>query len=161
MEMHARRRIGALFGRGGHARNAIVAAQRDGEGPSGAGTNACNERSASSLGLGGGTSFSVGLFGEEASLGLKLLLHQVGQLPLLRQHRQKRADELVVVVRPSAVVHHIFTPLVNFILERALTDVDLGFDCLQQGQQVVRRKRMLLSQPHHNEPVYISTSCCA
>lgn len=111
----------------------------------GAGTNARNKTSASSLGLGSGTSFAVGLFGKQAALGLKLLLNEVSQLSLLGEHGQKCADELVVVVRPPAVVHHIFMPLVDFVLERALAGIDFSFDRLQQSQQVVRRKWMLLS----------------
>lgn len=101
--------------------------------------------SAPSLGLGSWAPFAVRLLGEQATLGLKLLLHQVSQLSLLCQHRQEGADELVVVVRPPAVVHHIFTPLVDFVLECTLACVDLSLNRLQQSQQVMRCKWVLLS----------------
>jgi len=34
-----------------------------------------------------------------------MLLDQICQLPLLSQHRQKRADELIVIVSTPTVVH--------------------------------------------------------
>lgn len=100
------------------------------------------------------------LLGQQASFGLQLLFHQIGQLPLLGEHGEERADELVVVVRPSTVVHHIFTALVDFVLERALASVDLCLHGLQQRQQVVRCERVLFTKSDNHKAVDFPARCC-
>jgi hypothetical protein len=90
-----------------------------------------------------------------------MLLHQVRQFSLFRQHRQERTNKFVVIMCSSAVVdlqkkinvvHIYFFCLLNkylvfilfiiFILQIDFTHADLVLQISQKRQQILRRKRV-------------------